>query len=311
MAKRPKKHHIIPKSYLINFTENQKTIWTFSKDKTPFPQSIDSYPVVKDRHTFQTLSQPIKDDEGNLLNPLIIESEILASGIESMGAGLIKKVINQGMNHITRGERYLLSVYIWHMYLRSPMFLDRKKEKFINAHYQTIKDLAKDKSKFYKAFEGINITLSEQDIENFRLKALELEKHVKIATNYHLFLLAEHLLSKEHLTLLNKMKWNELRTDGDFQFLIGLNNVIITYNESAIGLDLSRYDCSITFPISKNIALYLSWLPWNLSSEPEKKKMLAEVFNTWLINYNSQVFSGTKQNPFLNEILEKHSFKIL
>lgn len=310
MAKLPKKHHIIPKSYLINFTENQKTIWTFSKDKPPFPQSIDSYPVVKDRHTFQTLSKPIKNDEGNLLNPLIIESEILASRIESMGAGLIKKVINQGMNHITREERYLLSVYIWHMFLRAPMFLDREKEKFISAHYQTIKDLAKDKSKFYKAFEGINITLGEREKENIRLEYLEVEKHFKIATNYHLFLLAEHLLSKEHLTLLNQMKWNELRTDGDFQFLIGLNSVVITYNESAIGLDLSRHDCSITFPISKNIALYLSWLPANLSSEPKQKKIFTEAFNTWLMSYNSQVFSGTKQNPFLNEILEKHCFKI-
>lgn len=174
---RTKKQHILPRSYLVRFAD-QEQVWVHNfQQRASYLNNIKDAACIDDFYTVQTKNEQ-EDDR--------IESEFLAK-IEGIGNPIIDKMINK--MYIPRGkEKALFANYLAIMYARGIWFRQILQEVYEHFANDALEQLVTNEELFRKTMKGLkNETGIDYDLTFEQAKEVyeNSETSVKMKRTYY------------------------------------------------------------------------------------------------------------------------------
>lgn len=247
---KPKRHHIVPKSYLANFTNENGQLHVTPKARDSGPFVAAPANVAVRRHYHST-----RDEKG----VIDVKVENALGSIESIAKPIIDKIIQ--LKDITSQEKIDLAVHIGIMYTRNPNFRDSaenfmcetaelfKRHQFANS--SEMASLIEDAPQSIIEAAGGKENIRQWACENLKVTVLpEASLH---CVRYGLAI----------ADLLSKMHWRFwVNTHRVIRFLTSDNPCYVTnkmMENSAYGTGIAYPDSRLHFPISPAVFLIADW----------------------------------------------------
>lgn len=289
----PKKHHFLPQFYLKQFKIlPQKTkypkIYQISKENKPEVET----PSIKDigcKTNYHSLDFPDKEKDRKSV-------ENIFSELETKQAKLVKEVCET--NQISESIKPEFSNFIATMRYRVPAFKEFI-EKSLKANVQnTFKILMHQKE----------LPPPPKELEELFQKEGYDCIEFKILNWIILKFMLDMAFNSDDYAIFRKMKWKLILAPSGYHFITGDSPVAIYHpNYEAIrpyGVGLIFKDVEITFPISKEHLVSLSWNGKNESLQVQKNQV-AEYNRRTIVMAKKYVFAS-EINPHLEEQISRY-----
>lgn len=274
-------HHYIPQYYLEGFTSlESKQIWVYEKNgPLKFPTFVKS--TANENKYY---SQEVET--------------YLANEIEAPANAVIKKLRNR--EQITNEDKMILSIYMVVMLKRVPESKRRMREMAPGVAEKIRVKWEKETS------ELITINPDQEDELKHRLKELKesQEKFLNDPPKDFWLALIRPETTPNVIYYLQQMTWCFLTFDDEPMFLT-CDNPVFYFSDLGIG----KPESEVTFPISSNITLFLTWRNYIEGYYPITTQACKEInrrtaFNATRFIYHAKdenwVQDVAKKNPKLN-----------
>lgn len=242
MSNDPVKHHTVPRFYLKGFTipGSPEEIYVFRPGQKPFCTGVAGIAFENHFYSFE-------DDQG-VRDSSTVEIS-LAKNIENPGNEVLVKIRNK--QTITPKEKLTLSQYISVMLTRVPKHRKRSRPLILKAIEELrIKLETEIKPATTNSVGSIEpITDPMQQVHQI----LDAYK-VKIPSRYNIV-----IISSKYGSVLNSMTWVLFIARTRQGFLTSDNPVVFDEGIGLVGKDGLSDLVEVTFPISKQVALWATW----------------------------------------------------
>lgn len=294
-----KRHHIVPESYLSNFTNKKKKLYVFPKtrDSGPFEASISKVSVRRHYHSYR--------DENGVID---VKIENALGSIENIAKPIIDNIIQ--LNDITPQEKIDLAVHIGIMLTRNPNFRDSA-EKFMCETAEFFKrHLFANSSEMASLIEDAPQSIIEAaggkgNIRQWACENLE----VKVLPEASLHCVRDGLAIAD---LLNKMHWRFwVNTHRVIKFLTSDNPCYVTnkvMDNSAYGTGIAYPDSRLHFPISPTVFLIADWSGNNTEYKTtSSSKTLTRINSRTIRHAEKEVYSSVLSDD-IQELVKKNKY---
>jgi len=278
------RHHYVPEFYLKGFVDPYKgCVWRYEKGGEIIPLSTKDAAVIRDYHSFKK-GEGEKDSE---------TFEDFFNRIESKASLVIRKIIDQEI--LSEEEKAIFSLFIALMMVRVPNYR-------INTE-KMIADIAKSFSLFtasdpeafkksltkYEHDTGDIIDIPAEELREFILD----DSKYTIKTNPEISLGLSAMSIESLAPVFFKMNWTFIYASRDYKFVTSDNPLFYddpTHNtNSSHGVGLLSKNVEVTFPISRDVALFCSW---------GKKRKAIQVTNKMVKTINRRTISAALKYVF-------------
>ncbi len=241
MTQNKKRHHYIPRFYLDGFTESLDSpiLYRYERGRQE-PLLLTTESVGFEKH-FYTITNSSGQKDSNTIE------DFLANNVESPAQSILRKIRNQEM--IAPAEKLILSRYIVYLMRRVPHSrerVDHLAAKVIRSTSESLNaDIDKAISKYPKK--------AQQYEERRSAIAQALEKYGNTIPKD--VIINSLRYTAPHVTAtISEMTWQFL-VCGENKFFITSDNPVF-FDE---GLGIQDEKAEISIPISKSIALWITW----------------------------------------------------
>ncbi|MGA2915287.1 MAG: DUF4238 domain-containing protein [Sedimentisphaerales bacterium] len=282
-----RKQHILPRSYLERFAQEDK-IWVLDfESKKQYQRNIKDAAIITDFYTVKTIE---KDEDD------IIEQKFLGD-IESPAKDAIDHTI-KARTFKDRPQWDYLANFTAQMYVRTPLFRQIILEIYEHSVNTMTKDILKDEATFNIAMQKIKDKIKPDAILSYE-KALEVQKHsditVDIPRTYYIKLMMEY--ANKLVSVIGQMTphlfFASRLTKADF--VTGDVPIIATPRKSDnTGTWLGNPNCDLYFPLSSKCCLVLNYDSLSTVIEIDKTRI---AFINHLMAYNcTRIVLSENQN---------------
>jgi len=294
---KPKRHHIVPKSYLENFTNQNGQLHVIPKTRgsVPFVASTDRVAVRKHYHSSR--------DENGVID---VKIENALGSIENIAKPIIDNIIQ--LKEITPQEKIDLAVHIGIMFTRNPNFRDSA-ENFMRETAELFKrHLFANSNEMTSLIEAAPQSIVEAagGKENIRQWACE-NLMVKVLPEASLHCVRYGLAIAD---LLNKMHWRFwVNTHRVIRFLTSDNPCYVTnkmMDKSAYGSGIAYTGSRLHFPISPAVFLIADWNGNNTEYKTTSNiKTLNRINSRTIRHAEKEVYSSVLSDA-IQELIKKN-----
>ena len=239
-----RQHHITPRVYLEGFASKEQptVVYVFEKARGPRPLPIPVTGVQKDYYA-------VTRDDGTKDTQTV--EDYLAHEIESPANPIIRKIRDRQMPEAS--EKLVLARYISAMMTRVPQHRARQRK--------TTKTVAEqEKAKWQEAIDQaiVENPAMEEKLQRLRFEAL---RHIdKFSSDPPDSLFANSIMDADkYASKIHNMKWVFFITKTRQGFITSDNPVFFFESIGLVGRDDYEGYGEISFPISREIALWASW----------------------------------------------------
>lgn len=299
---RSKRHHYLPKFYLVGFTDprNPENIWVYEKGNSIFyTTGLTNVAVIKEYHTF-----PIpgggKDSDS---------VEVLLSQVEGQAAPILDKIKDQ--QKLEGQEKADFAFFLAFMVTRVPRFRRFYEKLGGIVIEERLKHLAENKEEFEESvrrFEAKTGEKVEGSLEDFR-KSL-VEGGYDITLRPEMSLLGVTRLPTRIYPFLSNMRWNYFKATPDYKFLTSDNPLswfhIKNPTRHPYAIGLTREDTVVTIPLSRDLALIGSWSKVEWQYKKARNEDVREINKRTVISAAKYVYASQKSGV-LNKLVQKHT----
>ena len=286
-----KKQHLVPRSYLENFTDSNGKIFVLNKSLKIFSTKPEK--ILTDNH-FYTIK--LSDGKGSF----IVEDSL--ANIEGAFAELFKKKISQRKS-LTPEEKALAAVFIASMLMRTKSRRNSIQKFFDEAlgFMEQIRRLPEENKKMLASMpRGDGPTISYKEM-------LEASKDIP---SVHSVSIMDNLT--EISQIIFAMKWGILIPESTKDYFITSDNPCVMLNPTVLkkfgpnsfgsqpGLDQKHVE--LTLPLSSSMTLLVGWLLDNQEYTPISSKMIDNL-NNRIIMYADKILAKSDQK--LRDIITK------
>ena len=261
-----RKHHILPRSYLKRFAQEDK-IWVLDFELTrQYQSNIADAATIKDFYIVKTIE---KDEDD------CIEQNFL-SKIESIGHEAIDNIIKT-RTFQNRPEWDYLVNFTALMYVRTPVFRQILLETYEHFANKMTKEMLKDEATFNGIMKEVKNKVKPGSTLSYE-KALEVQKHsnitVDIPRTYYVRLMMEYANSL--VPVIGKMTPNLLCIPYgcEAKFVTGDVPIIpVPRKPNTSKVWIGDSNCDLYFPLSSHCCLVLNYDSLRKVSEVTTKKV--------------------------------------
>lgn len=287
LASPKRNHHILPKLYLKGFIEapDQPFVWVYQRDKSYKPGSkshhnpqrlpLKKVGAEKDHFAFKKRDGSIDFDK----------YENKFEKLEKPSDNIFRKLRNYTM--ITDQEKEVFSKYIYHMFKR----ISKRNERFKNNWPKIYTNVSS------KAFNFLG--LEEANTPKDDLLRLAQIQDARNEAEQHLEFYRENFLDSE-IPLQVMVTESHLKIPEGFSamtwqfYLAPLGYEYVTGDNPIFNPGLNKWHTEISFPISKDVALIMSWHKKNKEgfflATPE---IVMEINQRTLSNAHKEIYSSS------------------
>lgn len=295
---KPKRnHHILPKLYLKGFIEapNKPFTWVYKRAKpyhpgtkshhNPQKQPIRNAGAERDHYAFRNRDGSINYDK--------YENEL--EQLEKPSDKIFRKLRNHKM--ITKQEKLVFAKYIFHMFKRVPKRIERFKEKWPELYNSISSDVIE-----WLDFEEA-ITSKDESLRLKNLKSIRNEAKDILAFFRENFLDSE--LPLRAMALESPSNIPEILSSMTWQFYLApTGNEYVTGDEPIFNPGLDKLYTEVSFPISKDVVLIMSWYDIEEGFFSATSEIVTEI-NQRTSNQAQKLYSSSPQSWIVDLFNEK------
>lgn len=295
-----KRHHYIPKFYLDGFVDphNEPYIWVYEKGNEKIIKST-SKDIAVEKHYFSFLKPEGVRDSDTLEN--------IISVLESNTSSVFKNIM-EGKS-IREEDKIYFATFLAFMMVRVPNF----RRNVENAAGELIKRISILQASNQEGFEAMIRQFEENtgkkinlSIEEFRKWILDGKYNIKVNPQFSLAMIMSFVDELSHIFL--GMKWTFIKSTEEYKFLTGDNPLFYcdpTHDPNSFyGVGLLNKNVEVTFPISKDLALFASWKGEGGYIQG-KNKIVKEINRRTVLSTLRFVFSSEKSDT-INKFIQKY-----
>jgi len=297
-----KKHHYIPRFYLKGFTLTKKSsLIVFDKKDNSFYQS--SISNIAMENNYYSFLQPNgeKDQES---------FEKFFNTIETKASEIIISVKKQ--KKLTEEEIDWFSIFIALFRLRVPKWRRFTEEVILRIFEKFAREMVIDPERLKSIVDRFEENSGEIfDIPLDKLREMILDNKIKISINNHVISLL--LMSKMLFTfasILAQMNWAFLETHSSFSLVTCDNPIFYNDpfrdNQSIYGLGLTTKTIELTLPVTKNIALLMTWDNNKQGYYKINQETAKSINHRTIASADRFIYAGTMTNE-LKKIINKYN----
>lgn len=294
------RHHYLPQSYLKGFIDpnNKPYVWIYEKGGDLIkPASVRHIAVHKNYYSF-------KKEDGTT-NRHSFETGF--EKIESITAPAIKKIINY---EDLRGlDRSHVATFLSLSMLRVPSFRDNIKS-IIESDYKAYsKHLASDENRFEDFTKSAKneVGLSNIELDELRTYVLKGEYKIEVDKDRSLGFILSNIF--EIAQAIHSLDWNFWVAPNRYKF-VTCDNPLFYFNPQRKlfdqkGVGFQDRQVELSFPLSKDIAIFASWKLKNGKYININENKVKEINRRTIISANRFIYSSKKSN-IIRRIVEKY-----
>lgn len=295
-----KRHHYIPRFYLYGFVDphNEPYVWVYEKGNEKIIKSTSKDIAVK-KHYFSFLTLDGERDSDTLEN--------IISGLESNTPSVFKNIVEE--KSLREEDKIYFATFLALMMVRVPNFRKNVENatgesiKKINIIQASNKKFFEDMIRQFEKDTGKKINMS---IEEFRKWILDGKYNIKVNPQFSLAMIISFVNELSHIFL--GMKWTFIKSTEEYKFLTGDNPLFYcdpTHDPNSFyGVGLLNKNVEVTFPISKDLALFASW-KGETGHIQGKNKIVKEINRRTVLSALRFVFSSEKSD-IINKFIQKY-----
>ena len=275
----PRKHHFLPQFYLEFFRIEPKVkkyshifVIEKSKDTRSFSAAIHDTGAIRDYHTIDTR-------EGG--DRKFVETVL--SRVESVHASLLSRIVDSHTVETTDIEELALMVAL--MYCRVPKFKGMI-ENVMKSTVEEMGDIMHRKGRFPSPPPELAQEFEEHGITKF--KDMVSVKISNWALLENMYMIAS---SRPLLDLLSKMSVEVLCAPDDAYFFTGDTPVAV------YGGSLAHKDVEVSFPLSPQVAILLSWKRRDQGCRILSRQDVQEYNRRTVVMSDRFLYSATECQP--------------
>lgn len=295
-----KRHHYIPKFYLEGFIDphNRPYLWVYEKGNEKIIKAT-SKDIAVEKHYFSFLMLDGERNSDTLENVM--------AEIEKNSAPVFRKII--GGQSLSKKDRAYFATFLAFMMVRVPNF----RKNIENAIGELMKRINMVYASNRRGFEAM-IKRYEKDthkkinmpIEELRKWVLEGEYDIKANPEFALGMALS--TTREVFSVFLGMKWTFVKATDEYKFLTGDNPLFYcdpTHDPNSFyGVGLLNKNVEVTFPISKDLALFASW-KGKEGYIQAKNKLVKDINRRTVLAALRFVFSSERSDG-INKLVQKH-----
>lgn len=295
-----KRHHYIPVFYLDGFVDphNKPYLWIYEKGNPDIRRASSKDVAVQKNYFSQTYEDEKESD--TLENAL--------AKVEGITSSVLKKIKERKL--LNDEDKAKFAYFLALMMTRVPNFRNNVGRAMGQLAKKLYMELAANQNAFedsIRRFEEHTGKKIGMPIEEIRKFAFNGEYDVALDSQYSL---AKGISVCGRLALiLVSMKWLFLRATDDYKFLTGDNPVFYcdpTHDpNSPYGVGLANENIELTFPLSRDLALFARWRGKDLEYRPGKNNTVKAINRRTVLAALRFVFSSQKSDS-VNRLVQNY-----
>jgi len=295
-----KRHHYIPKFYLEGFIEahHRPYLWVYEKGNARIIKATPA-DIAVEKHYFSFFTLSGEKDSDTLENAM--------AEIERDSAPVFKKIVQE--QSLSKKDRAYFATFLTFMMVRVPNF----RKNIENAAGELMKRVAivcaSNREGFeamMKRFEKDTGKKIDMPVEQVRKSILNGKYDIKADPQFSLAIALSNV--RELTNIFFRMKWAFIKATEEYEFLTGDNPLFYCDptrdRNSLYGVGLLNKNVEVTFPISKDLALFASWKGKEVYIQA-KNKMVKDINRRTVLAALRFVFSSERSDG-INKLVQRY-----